>query len=194
MIKVFMSGTAVYKLCFARRRYSAEKRRVTREKLFAAIERGFRKAAEVGNNERQFVLEAVKTAFEGKPLYETTAIIYLADAKKGEAPVAKATVRQNPIDPHTPEQGRQAALKKLLNRDPKLFGGYLSTFGKGEREAIWTAYAQRPRGPVAPAPSGAPAKAEPVQAPARTKVTPRPGQHAITNKVIGFFATNRRTH
>lgn len=197
MIKVFMSGTPVYKLCFNRRKYSQMKRK------HIGLDRIIKAIADAKINTREGHIAALKAVFVGKPLYETTAIIYLADAKKGEAPVARATVRQNPSDCHTPEGGRIAAIKKLLNTDPNLFNGYRTTFGKGEREAIWNAYINRPKGKPDVPPSGAPAKEVapvPTRSKAVTAISPRPQGKKTTpppgvvNKVVGFFATNRRIH
>jgi len=159
MIKVLLNGTPIYKLCFARRRYSQVKRKhVGLDRIIKAVndarvyEEGDEAATKVN------VIDAVKAVFSGRPLYETTAIVYMIDAKKGEPPVASATVKQNPADQHSPEEGRQKAIDKLLRFDD---GQSPVPFNKVERTAIRAAYTNRPR-----------IKSTPKKTPPPTPITP----------------------
>jgi hypothetical protein len=200
VIKVLINGTPIYKLCFARRRYSSVKRKgVGLHKLIQAVkntnhyEEGDWEAVNAN------VIETLKKAFAGRPLYETTAIVYLIDAKKDEPPVATATVRQCPLDPHSPEDGRQKALDKLLRVNPVGTEHDLEpTFSKVERTAIRAAYMNRPRiqstppkgQPPAAAGGSVPAQvASPTVPPApkdagRPGVKATPNTHPVVSKVV----------
>lgn len=199
MIPVLMNGSVIYKLCFARRRYSTIKRKnVSAERIIKAIDdiAGGARNQSISKDEAK---TAVRAVFTGKPLYETTVLVYIADRRKDDPPIATATVRQNPTDAHSPEQGRQMAIEKLLNTNPKLFGGAKSIFTKPERTAIRKAYESRPRGKKADTPTPAPAPQG--GAPAKVGVRPvsqRPAArlpvsqqlaanvHRVTSKVVSM--------
>lgn len=111
-----------------------------------------------------------------QPLYETTALIYMADAKRDEPPVAKATARQHHKDRYSPEASRKAALKALLRPNILQYGTGAPPFSRIERTAIWKAYWNRKNTQLKPLPpSGA------GSIPARTGVSAF--AHRIVNKV-----------
>jgi hypothetical protein len=137
----------------------------------------------------------------GQPLYETSAIIYLADAKQGEPAIAKASARQWHKDPYKPEAARRAALKALLRTAEEGRGAIGVPFARAERTAIWTAYLNRPRiistppkgQPPAAASGSAPAAQQAVVVPPVPKDAGRPGvkakpstpnTHPVVSKVV----------
>ena len=145
MIKVLINGTPIYKLCFSRRKYKTTgRKRLTLGEVTLALKKAYGKAPD------RDVYETLVEAFGGKPLYETTALVYLIDAKTGEPPVATASTRQSKLDDNSRKTGREVALGRLLrstNNPP---------FNPFERAAIKTAYENRLKTTKkSPPPSGA---------------------------------------
>jgi hypothetical protein len=139
----------------------------------------------------------------GQPLYETSAMIFLVDAKQGEPPVATATARQYHKDMYQPESARKAALGLLLDDRARMRHNLgATTFSKMERTAIWSAYRNRPRiistppGTPMPPKTGAPAKQLAVPPPTTNVVGPKdagrpglqakPASHQVVNKVVAI--------
>lgn len=145
MIKVLINGTPIYKLCFSRRKYkSLKKRGVTAGQIINKINEC------PHDPDKTAVARIIREVFESKPLYETTALVYLIDAKAGEPPVATASTRQSKLDDNSRKTGREVALGRLLrstNNPP---------FNPFERAAIKAAYDNRLKTTKkSPPPSGA---------------------------------------
>jgi hypothetical protein len=127
-----------------------------------------------------FARRSYATTKQGQPLYETDALIFIADAKQGEPAVAKASARQYHKDKYNPEAARVAAIKQLLNPAK---GDIAPTFSRVERTAIWKAYWDRPRDggkpkskPTPPAGAGS--------APAHARQAH--GGHSVISKIVSF--------
>ena len=172
MIKVLINGTPIYKLCFSRRKYkSLKKYNVTAGQIIAKLD-------EVRATNIDQVKDTIRSIFERKPLYETTALVYLIDAKAGEPPVATASTRQSKLDDNSRKTGREVALDRLLrstNNPP---------FNPFERAAIKTAYENRLKTPKKSPPPPSGAGSAPI-AQLRSTHLDAIG-HTITNKVINF--------
>lgn len=132
MIKVLINGTPIYKLCFSRRKYkSLKKQGVTAGQIINKINEC------PHDPDKTAIARIIREVFESKPLYETTALVYLIDAKAGEPPVSTASTRQSKLDENSRKTGREVALGRLLrstNNPP---------FNPFERAAIKVAYENR---------------------------------------------------
>lgn len=180
MIKVLIAGTPIYKLCFARRKYKTLKKhdltagelinRINDESIYAEGDE-----AQVKKN----VADVIRSAFESKPLYETTALIFMADAKRGEPPVATAVARQSRKDDNQRSTGREVALGRLLRTKDT------PPFTAPERDAIRKAYDDRFKVKPKRTPPPASAGSAPV-------AQVREASHSVVSKVIPFAPVERR--
>jgi hypothetical protein len=174
MIKVLLNGTPIYKLCFHRKKYkSLKKRGLTGGQIIQKLNDLGLYSGENEGVIRKQVTDAIRDMFESKPLYETTALVYMVDAKVGEPPVATAFTRQSRLDDNKRDTGREVALGRLLrsNNNPP--------FNPFERAAIRAAYDNRfksaSKKPTPPASTGTPPIAQ-----------VRSAGHSVVSKVIGF--------
>lgn len=84
---------------------------------------------------------------------KSIAQLWEGDGEKARL-VASAEVKQNHKDTFNRAEGRERALKALLNTDPKV--GPVSILCKGDRTAVWNAYWDRPRQKPTPPPPATP--------------------------------------
>lgn len=170
MIKVLINGTPIYKLCFNRRKYKT----VNKKKL--TLGEVLRKIDGLGTVPDEQVQSILKEAFGGKPLYETTALVYMVDAKAGEPPVATASTRQSKLDENSRNTAREVALGRLLRTKDN------PPFTEIERKAIRSAYDNRLAKPKKSPPTGGGNSNPPAEV---AKVVEAIG-HRVTNRVATF--------
>lgn len=161
MIKVLINGTPIYRLEFRRRKYkSVQKQTITAGEVIARIKQDGGIGNEVLQVDFASVLASIRAAFERKPLFETTALIFMHDAKKDEPPVATATTRQSKSDDNSKLVGRGQALHKLFNL--KHEGTDTLVFSDIERQAIRKAYNNRSKQSSKPLPPAGSAGSTPI--------------------------------
>lgn len=179
MIKVLLNGTPVYKLCFSRRKYkSLKKKNVTAGQIIAKINECKH------DPDKEAVARIIREVFESKPLYETTALVYMVDAKQGEPPVATARTRQSRQDDNKRDTGREVALGRLLrtNNDPP--------FNPFERAAIREAYDNRTKGVKPKRTPPASTGSAPIAQVRRATAVVASNTHSVVNKVIPMRAAS----
>jgi hypothetical protein len=174
VIKVLINGTPIYRLEFHRRKYKTVKRKgLTAGQIIAKLQRLPNLVGSHGVSLTD-VEDGIRAAFEAKPLYETTALIYIIDAKGDEPPVATATSRQSKADDNRKIVGRGVALNKLLHLQKD---DTLPVFSAVERKAIRDAYNNRAKRTTKPLPPGGSAGSPPI---AQIRKTP------VVGKVLEF--------